>query len=96
MSVQEDSVNAAGHRIQAVWSVSFDGKDALVTGMTDGKPDTAGADTVSAKKIDDFTFEFTFKRGVKLAFVALTVIAKDGKTRTATRTGTSQASRIRM
>jgi hypothetical protein len=58
--------------------------------MLDGRPDPAAADSaVSAKKIDDYTFELTFKAKGKVLFTTKNVIAKDGKTRTATRTGTT-------
>jgi len=57
--------------------------------MLDGKPNPNGADAVSYKKIDDYTYEVTAKLKGKTLNVARHVISKDGKTRTVTTTGTN-------
>ena len=55
--------------------------------MLDGKPNPNGADMISVKKIDDYTYEATTKQKGKVLTVTKNVISKDGKTRTATATG---------
>jgi hypothetical protein len=57
---------------------------------TDGVPVQNLADvTISAKKIDDYTVEFTQKMKCTLTGQVKVVVAKDGKTHIATQTGTT-------
>jgi hypothetical protein len=84
-----DGVNAQGQRTHNEFTVKFDGKDYPQHPTIDGKPNPDAADTVAAKKIDDHTYEFTNKRKGTLLTTIKEVISKDGKTRTATITGTN-------
>jgi hypothetical protein len=59
----------------------FDGKDVPWAGNPD-------ADMASAKKMDDNSYENTWKKGGKVTVVAKVVVSKDGKTLTVTQTGT--------
>ena len=63
-------------------SIKLDGKDYPIA-------DDPSRDTVSMKKIDDYTMEETNKKGGKVTTVVRTVYAKDGKSRTQTTTGTN-------
>jgi len=63
-------------------SIKLDGKDYPIA-------DDPSRDTVAIKKIDDYTTEETSKKGGKVTTITRTVYAKDGKSRTATTTGTS-------
>jgi hypothetical protein len=62
--------------------IKLDGKDYPIA-------EDPARDTVSMKKIDDYTLEETNKKGGKVTTVTRTVYAKDGKSRTATTTGTN-------
>jgi hypothetical protein len=63
-------------------SVKLDGKDYPIA-------EDPTRDTVAFKKIDDYTMEETNKKGGKVTTITRTVYAKDGKSRTATTTGTN-------
>jgi hypothetical protein len=84
------SVNATGHKTLFEYTVYFDGKEYPVTSTLDDQP-TANAPTimVSAKKIDDYTFEVTQKNNGAVVGLTKVVVAKDGKTHIATQTGTN-------
>ncbi len=47
--------------------------------MLDGKPNPDGADTLSMKKIDDYTYETTTKKAGKVLTVTRIVVSKDEK-----------------
>ncbi len=69
------------------YDVKFDGKDYPVTVLLDGKPNlNVPFTTYSAKKIDDYTIEFTVNLhgpGTKVTRAKeIMTISKDGKTRT--------------
>ena len=84
-----DVVTAAGQKQHDEWTVKFDGKPVPTKRTVDGKPDPRSeGETVSATRIDDHTFQFTFMVNGKISFEARNVISADGKTRTATQTGT--------
>jgi hypothetical protein len=89
LKIVADGVNAEGKKTHTEYSAKFDGKDYPDKVLVDGKPDPTGADTISIKKIDDFTFEATTKLKGKVLLVTRNVISKDGKTRTQTATGTN-------
>jgi hypothetical protein len=82
-----DGVNSEGKKTHNEYTVKFDGKDAPTKPMIDGKPNPDAADMISAKKIDDYTYELTGKRMGKVLGVNKIVISKDGKTLTVTGTG---------
>ena len=58
----------------------YDGKDHPVTG-------NPNADTISTRKIDDFTGESTFKKGGKVTSTNTRTLSKDGKMLTVTSVG---------
>lgn len=88
--VVADSVGATGIKEHREFTVQFDGKDYPFKQTLDGKPITDGNDMVSAKKIDDYTFELTRKRqGAVLAVIKM-IVSRDGKTLTSTVNGTDQ------
>jgi hypothetical protein len=82
-----DTVNAQGQKTHVEFTVKFDGKDYPFTSLVDGKPAPNAADMISAKRIDDYTFEATTKLKGKPLLTARTVASKDGKTETTTFTG---------
>src|SRR5262249_8137099 len=82
-----DGENAEGKKTHNEYTVKFDGKDYAEHPMVDGKPNPNGADMISVKKIDDYTYEATTKQKGKVLTVTKNMISKDGKTRTATATG---------
>jgi hypothetical protein len=63
-------------------SIKLDGKDYPIA-------DDPTRDTVAMKKIDDYTTEETNKKNGKVTTITRTVYAQDGKSRTATTTGTN-------
>ncbi len=84
-----DGVDSQGKKTHNDYTAKYDGKDNPTHPMLDGKPNPNGADAVSYKKIDDYTYEATTKLKGKVLTVAKHVISKDGKTRTVTTTGTN-------
>jgi hypothetical protein len=77
-----DGVNSEGKPTHSEWSGKFDGKDNPVTG-------DQTRDTAALKKIDDYTFEITNKKGGKVVGTIRVVFSRDGKTRTQTGPGTN-------
>lgn len=84
-----DGVNAEGKKTHSEYTFQFDGRDYPQKPMLDGKPDPTGADMISAKRVDDYTYETTAKLKGKVLGVTRTVVSRDGKTRTNTVTGTN-------
>lgn len=84
-----DGANSEGRKTHNEYTAKFDGSDNPTKPMLDGKPNPNGADTVSWKRVDDYTYEVTNKLKGKVLTVAKHVISKDGKTRTVTTTGTN-------
>jgi hypothetical protein len=82
MKVTGDGIGANGKPMHVEWSGKFDGKDYPVTGDPNG-------DTRSYRKVDDRTLEVTVKKNGKVTAMAQTVVSADGKSRTATVTGTT-------
>ncbi len=89
IKVVADGVNAQGQKTHNEWTAKFDGKDYAQKPMLDGKPNPSAADMISAKKVDDYTYDFTTKLKGKVLVTMRNVISKDGKTRTSTHTGTN-------
>jgi hypothetical protein len=77
-----DGVGADGKATHAMFLSKFDGKDVPY----EGNPD---ADTASPKKIDDNSYENTWKKGGKATITSKVVVSADGKTMTITHTGTN-------
>ena len=74
--------DAEGKAVHMEFAPKYDGKDVPVTGMP-------GVDTISMKKIDDYTVETVSKKGGKPLTTTKSVVSKDGKTRTSTQKGTN-------
>jgi hypothetical protein len=68
------------------WTVNYDGKDRPQTGHAD-------ADTLSLKRIDAFTAEFTQKRPGKVVMTGRRTLSRDGKVMTLTTKGTNARGR---
>jgi hypothetical protein len=75
-----DGINAEGKLIHFEFSPKYDGTDSPMTG-------NPNADTVSLKKIDDYTIETVAKKDGKPTMTTRSVVSKDGKTRTNTQKG---------
>ena len=78
-----DTVPATGEPQHWECSGKFDGKDNPVVG---NNPD---GDAAAFSKIDDHTYRIVQKKGGKPTVDARVVVAKDGKTRVTTQTGTN-------
>jgi len=81
-----EGVAADGKALAYSFSVKFDGKDNPISGSM-----PAGADTISAKRIDANTYEATTKKGGKVLGTAKVAVSKDGKTTTVETTGVTAA-----
>jgi hypothetical protein len=82
IKLTSDGVNAEGNPTHGEYVSKFDGKDV----PWKGNPD---ADTASAKKIDDNSYENVWKKDGKTTITAKAVVSKSGKTLTVTLTGTN-------
>jgi len=81
-----DGVDAQGRKTHQEYTATLDGKDTPVKSTIDGKPNP-DLDAVSWKKIDDRTYEFTYKLKGQALTTQHIVVAADGKSRTNTVTG---------
>ena len=81
-NVVVDQVDYQGKSIHYEFTAMFDGKDYPVKG-------DPNRDTIAVKKVDDYTFDATNKKGGKVTTTQRTVYARDGKSRTQTTTGTN-------
>jgi len=79
-----DGVNAKGQKTHNEWTLRYDGKDYPQNPTVDGKPSPDGADTISAKKIDEYTREITMKRKSVVILTVRDVLSKEGRVRTGT------------
>jgi len=82
IKLTSDSVDAQGKAIQGGYVSKFDGQDVPWAGNPD-------ADVASPKRINDNSYENTWKKGGKVTVTAKAVVAADGKTLTITQTGTN-------
>jgi hypothetical protein len=82
IKLTSDGVNADGKPTHGEYVSKFDGKDVPWAGNPD-------ADTASARKIDDNSYENTWKKGGKTTIIAKAVVSKDGKTFTTLQKGTN-------
>lgn len=78
-----EGTDAQGQPMRTGYTSKFDGKDV----PWEGNP---MADMASPKKIDDNTYENTWKKGGKAIATAKVAVSKDGKTLTVTTDGTDQ------
>jgi hypothetical protein len=74
--------DSTGKPTTSEWAMSYDEKERPIVGNPD-------ADTLSLKRIDAYTVEFTQKRAGKLASTGRRTISKDGKVMTITNKGTN-------
>jgi hypothetical protein len=81
VKVTIDGTDSAGKPAHNEWTGKLDGKDYPVTG-------DPNSDARSYKQIDDHTLEFTIKKDGKVTITGRVVVSADGKTRTATASGT--------
>lgn len=81
-----EGVSADGKPLSYGFTVKFDGKDYPVTGSM-----PAGADNISAKKLDASHYESTLKKGGKVIGTAKVSISADGKVATVDANGTNAA-----
>jgi hypothetical protein len=75
-------VDATGKPTAASWTVNYDGKDRPETG-------NPNADTLSLKRVNAFSAEFTQKRAGKVVITGTRTISPDGKVMTITSKGTN-------
>jgi hypothetical protein len=75
-------VDSTGTPTSAEWTVNYDGKDRPQTG-------NPNADTLSLKRIDAFTTEWTQKKADKVVLTGTRTISRDGKVMTITTKGTN-------
>ena len=75
-------VDGTGKPTAASWTVNYDGKDHPETG-------NPNADTLSLKRVNAFSAEFTQKRAGKVVITGTRTISPDGKVMTITSKGTN-------
>lgn len=75
-------VDANGKPTTGAWIINYDGKDRPATGLTNG-------DSLSLKRVDALTAEFTQKKAGKVVATGKRVISKDGKAMTISTKGTN-------
>jgi hypothetical protein len=78
-----DIIDAEGKSIHYEFTALYDGKDYPVKG-------DPVRDSVSIKKIDEYTFEVTNKKAGKVVNTVRAAYARDGKTRSMTTTATNE------
>ncbi len=79
-------MNAEGEATHGEYVSKFDGTDVPWSGNPD-------ADTASARKIDDSSYENIWKKEGKTTITANAVVSKDGKTLNIAQTGTDSKGR---
>jgi hypothetical protein len=79
-----EGVAADGKPLAYGFSVQFDGKDNAVSGSM-----PAGADTISAKRVDANHYVATLKKGGNVIGTSSVSVSADGKTTTVDATGTT-------
>jgi len=82
LKITIQGTDAEGKPVHMEFAPKYDGKEVPATGMP-------GVDTISMKKIDDYTVEAVSKKERKPLTTTRTVVSKDGKTRTTTQKGTN-------
>jgi hypothetical protein len=82
IKVSSKGVDGTGKPTAASWSMAYDGKDRPQTG-------NPNADTLSLKRVNDSTVEFTQKKAGKVVITGTRTISPDGKVMTITSKGTN-------
>ena len=82
VKLAQEVVDAEGKVSQGGFTTKFDGKDVPYAGNPD-------ADTATPKRIDDNSYQNTWKKAGKVTTTAKVVVSADGKTLTVTQTGTN-------
>ena len=81
VKVTIEGTDSEGKPTHNEWTGKLDGKDYPVTG-------DPNSDARSYKQVDDHTMRFAIKKGEKVTISGRVVVSADGKTRTATASGT--------
>ncbi len=81
IKVTIDGTDSAGKPAHNEWTGMLDGKDYPVAG-------DPNSDARSYKQVNDHTLEFSIKKSGKVTISGRVVVSADGKTRTATSSGT--------
>jgi hypothetical protein len=79
---------ADGSAISATYTLKYDSKDYPITGQV-----PFGADMIAIKKINDYTYEATLKKGGEAVSSTKAVVSKDGKVTTLTAHGIADPSK---
>jgi hypothetical protein len=82
IKLTQEGVDAEGKASPGGYTAKFDGKDVPYAGNPD-------AETCSPKRIDDNSYQNTWKKAGKVTITAKVVVAADGKSLTVTQTGTN-------
>ena len=77
-----DQIDSQSRATHSEFTAKFDGKEYPV----EGDPNQ---DSVSNRKIDDYSFETTRKKDGRVTVINVTVVSRDGRVRTVTTTGTN-------
>jgi|SRR5260221_259140 len=86
IKLSSEVVNAEGQATKGGYSSKFDGKEVAMAG-------NSNADTAAPRKINDNTYENTWKKAGKVTITTKGVVSADGKTLTITQTGTDAQGR---
>ncbi len=86
IKLTSEGVNAEGKATQGGYASKFDGKEVAMAG-------NPNADMAMPKKIDDNTYQNTWKKAGKVTITTKGVVSADGKTLTITQTGTDAQGR---
>jgi hypothetical protein len=86
IKLTSEAVDAEGKATQGGYTSKFDGKEVPFAG-------NPNADTGLPKRIDDNSYENTWKKGGKVTISTKAVVSTDGKTLTITQTGTDTQGR---
>jgi hypothetical protein len=87
IKLTQEMVDAEGKATPGGYTAKFDGKEVPYA----GNPDT---DSASPTRIDDNTYENTWKKAGKVTIKARVVVSADGKTLTVTQTGTNAEGQV--
>jgi hypothetical protein len=80
IKLSSDGIDATGNPTHVEYTAKYDGKDYPVTGVPN-------ATTVALERPDSNTIRSTLKKDGQVVMTVISVVSKDGKTRTSTFTG---------